>query len=94
MTDVEEIAVAVAQFVNTYVLPIDDEYDGDVEAAGGDALPSAWFEQLAEGGRLVAPRADAKRGAQQLVVVDRTPRGFVQSEHESVLFVPLKSGLD
>jgi protein-L-isoaspartate(D-aspartate) O-methyltransferase len=69
-------------------------YDSIIAAAGGDALPSAWFEQLAEGGRLVAPRADAKRGAQQLVVVDRTPRGFVQSEHESVLFVPLKSGLD
>ena len=69
-------------------------YDSIVAAAGGDELPPAWFEQLAEGGRLVAPRLDAKSGAQSLVVVDRTAGGFVQSLCETVLFVPLKSGLD
>jgi protein-L-isoaspartate(D-aspartate) O-methyltransferase len=69
-------------------------YDSIIAAAGGDELPPAWFEQLAEGGRLVAPRLDAKSGAQSLVVVDRTAAGFVQTLCETVLFVPLKSGLD
>jgi protein-L-isoaspartate(D-aspartate) O-methyltransferase len=69
-------------------------YDSIIAAAGGDELPPAWFEQLAEGGRLVAPRLDAKSGAQSLVVVDRTAAGFVQTLCETVLFVPLKFGLD
>jgi protein-L-isoaspartate(D-aspartate) O-methyltransferase len=69
-------------------------YDSIIAAAGGDELPPAWFDQLAEGGRLVAPRLDAKSGAQSLVVVDRTAGGFVQTLCETVLFVPLKSGLD
>jgi protein-L-isoaspartate(D-aspartate) O-methyltransferase len=69
-------------------------YDSIIAAAGGDELPQAWFEQLAEGGRLVAPRLDAQSGTQLLVVVDRTPGGFVQTQCEAVLFVPLKSGLD
>jgi protein-L-isoaspartate(D-aspartate) O-methyltransferase len=68
-------------------------YDSIVAAAGGDALPSAWIDQLAPGGRLVAPvRGDD--GAQALVVVDRTADGVLRrSVHEKVQFVPLRSGL-
>ncbi len=70
-------------------------YDGIVAAAGGDALPEPWLEQLAPGGRLVAPMADAARGGQVLVVCDRLADGRVQRRlHEAVRFVPLKSGLD
>ena len=36
-------------------------YDHIVAAAGGEALPPAWLEQLAVGGRLVAPMHDARR---------------------------------
>lgn len=65
-------------------------YDGIVAAAGGDELPAAWLDQLAVGGRLVAP---VVRGAGQvLVLVERTERGLVYTEHEAVHFVPLKSG--
>ena len=67
-------------------------YDSIIAAAGGDALPSAWLEQLALGGRLVAPLQD-ERGRQSLVVVDRDERGYHRSVHEEVHFVPLKSGL-
>jgi protein-L-isoaspartate(D-aspartate) O-methyltransferase len=67
-------------------------YAGIVAAAGGDALPQAWVEQLAEGGRIVAPIA-TERGAQMLVVVDKTRSGIVQTVLEAVKFVPLKSGV-
>lgn len=73
--------------------PPNAPYDSVIAAAGGDELPSAWLEQLAVGGRLVAPRADSRSGAQVLVTVDRTPDGYVHALHESVMFVPLKSGL-
>jgi protein-L-isoaspartate(D-aspartate) O-methyltransferase len=67
-------------------------YDSIIAAAGGDDLPAAWLEQLAVGGRLVAPMRRAG-GGQVLVVLDRTPDGTVRTEHESVHFVPLKSGI-
>ena len=67
-------------------------YAAIIAAAGGDALPSAWVEQLAVGGRLVAPLATV--GAQQaLLVVEKTPQGLRQTLLEPVQFVPLKSGL-
>ena len=66
-------------------------YDAIIAAAGGESLPAAWLEQLALGGRLVAPVQDAA-GQQSLVVVDRTERGCERSVHEGVHFVPLKSG--
>jgi len=67
-------------------------YAGIIAAAGGDALPPAWPEQLAVGGRLVAPIATGQ-GTQSLIVVERTPQGFTQRVLETVLFVPLKSGV-
>lgn len=68
-------------------------YDSIIAAAGGESLPAPWLDQLAVGGRLVAPMADARTGQQVLVSVDRTPDGLVHRVHETVLFVPLKSGL-
>lgn len=68
-------------------------YDTIVAAAGGAAVPQAWLDQLAPGGRLVAPTAD-ERGGQLLVVIDRLPDGrFQQTRAGAVLFVPLKSGV-
>jgi protein-L-isoaspartate(D-aspartate) O-methyltransferase len=70
-------------------------YDGIIAAAGGDDLPAAWLEQLAPGGRLVAPMHDAAAGGQVLVVCDRLADGSLQRRnHEAVRFVPLKSGTD
>lgn len=67
-------------------------YAGIISAAGGDALPQAWCDQLAIGGRLVAPTVGTG-GQQVLLVVDRTPAGLIQRVLEAVHFVPLKSGI-
>ncbi len=67
-------------------------YAAIISAAGGDALPQAWLEQLAVGGRLVAP-AELTPGKQSLVVVDRTVSGYNRTVLEGVHFVPLKSGV-
>lgn len=67
-------------------------YAAIIAAAGGEAIPSAWIEQLAMGGRLVAPLQTAS-GAQALVVLDKTPQGVRQTQLEAVHFVPLKSGM-
>jgi protein-L-isoaspartate(D-aspartate) O-methyltransferase len=68
-------------------------YDGIIAAAGGEDLPAPWLDQLAPGGRLVAPMSGAG-GGQVLMVVDRAPDGALRrAVHEAVRFVPLKSGL-
>lgn len=68
-------------------------YRSIIAAAGGDALPQAWLDQLGPGGRLVAP-VHSPGGEQQLVVVDRTAQGLQRSVRDTVHFVPLKAGLD
>jgi protein-L-isoaspartate(D-aspartate) O-methyltransferase len=73
--------------------PPNAPYDSIIAAAGGEALPPAWLEQLAVGGRLVAPLQEPRTHRQVLVVVDRHAQGYVHSVHEAVKFVPLKSGL-
>ncbi len=67
-------------------------YAGILAAAGGAAVPQAWTDQLAVGGRLVAPMALAG-GQQALLVLDKTAHGLQQTLLEPVHFVPLKSGI-
>lgn len=67
-------------------------YAAIIAAAGGEAVPQAWCDQLALGGRLVAPMALAG-GQQVLLVIDKTAHGLKQSVLEPVHFVPLKSGI-
>lgn len=69
-------------------------YQSIIAAAGGEALPAAWLDQLAVGGRLVAPLQAGPRGGQRLVVVDRSPEGLVTHQQDAVHFVPLKSGTE
>jgi len=77
-------------------------YFGIIAAAGGEAIPQAWIDQLAVGGRIVAPvvnnRSQNKstRGLteQSLVVIDKTSTGIKRTVLELVQFVPLKSGID
>ena len=70
-------------------------YAGIIAAAGGDALPQAWIDQLAVGACLVAPVAGGPIGcrSQSLVVVEKTAQGVRHTVMEAVHFVPLKSGL-
>ena len=67
-------------------------YAGIIAAAGGQAVPQAWVEQLAVGGRIVAPTV-MPQGHQALVVIEKTARGIQQTILETVHFVPLKSGI-
>jgi protein-L-isoaspartate(D-aspartate) O-methyltransferase len=66
-------------------------YAAIIAAAGGEAIPPAWIEQLAVGGRLVAP-IQTGNGLQALVVIDKSAEGILQTVLEPVHFVPLKSG--
>jgi protein-L-isoaspartate(D-aspartate) O-methyltransferase len=74
-------------------------YTGIIAAAGGDAIPQAWLDQLAVGGRIVAPVTNSVNNAngassdQSLVVIDKTVTGLKRTVLELVQFVPLKSGL-
>ncbi len=70
-------------------------YAGIIAAAGGEAVPQAWIDQLAVGGRLVAPvsAGAGSVGKQVLMVIDKTPQGVHQTVMEGVFFVPLKSGI-
>jgi len=69
-------------------------YAAIIAAAGGEAVPQAWVDQLAVGGRLVAPVATSgASGAQALLVLDKTAQGLRQTLLEPVHFVPLKSGV-
>ena len=82
--------------------PAGAPYAAIIAAAGGEAIPQAWIDQLAVGGRLIAPvmakstPAGLKAGAangQSLVLLEKTPQGVRQTVLEAVHFVPLKSGL-
>jgi protein-L-isoaspartate(D-aspartate) O-methyltransferase len=67
-------------------------YDTIIAAAGGAAIPPAWLDQLAPGGRLVAPMEDGRTG-QVLTIIDRRADGGLHyTRAGAVLFVPLKSG--
>lgn len=78
-------------------------YAGIIAAAGGEAIPKAWIDQLAVGGRIVAPihtpgasvkgEVKGSGAAQSLIVIDKTAQGLKQTVLEGVFFVPLKSGL-
>jgi len=67
-------------------------YAGIISAAGGDVVPQEWCDQLAVGGRLVAPVV-VGAGKQALLVIDKSSHGFTQTVLEAVNFVPLKSGI-
>lgn len=71
-------------------------YSAIIAAAGGQSIPPAWLEQLAVGGRLVAPvllSITTNDAQQALLVVDKTVHGLRHTVLEAVHFVPLKSGV-
>jgi protein-L-isoaspartate(D-aspartate) O-methyltransferase len=68
-------------------------YAGIIAAAGGTTVPDAWIEQLADGGRIVAPVAAGGAGQQALIIIDKSRNNVRQTILETVNFVPLKSGI-
>ncbi len=73
-------------------LPQAAPFDGVILAAAGLGIPDALLDQLAIGGRLVAPVAKNEE-EQQLVVVERvSSQRYQRTVLEEVFFVPLQSG--
>lgn len=71
-------------------LPDQAPFDAiNVAAATGEAVPRALEEQLAPGGRLVAPVGTSE---QHLMLVTRTEGGLMREMLEAVQFVPLVRG--
>lgn len=67
-------------------------FDAIISAAGGDAVPKAWWMQLSPGGVIVAPVGGK---FQQLLLLRKGANGEMHKEViEDAFFVPLKSGTD
>jgi len=65
-------------------------FDAIVMAAAATHIPELLAEQLLDGGRLVLPLGTRE---QRLVLVERSPEGFIQSVLDGVNFVPLLAGV-
>jgi len=63
-----------------------------IVAAAAPSVPEALVRQLAPGGRMVLPRRGAADGAQRMVLVERRRTGFVETELDTVRFVPMEAG--
>ncbi|MCF2133568.1 MULTISPECIES: protein-L-isoaspartate(D-aspartate) O-methyltransferase [Burkholderiaceae] len=76
-------------------LPSAAPFDAIVIAAAGFDVPAALLEQLAIGGRLVAPVGSRSSGNEQvLTLVERVSSAqWRESQLDRVFFVPLKSGV-
>jgi protein-L-isoaspartate(D-aspartate) O-methyltransferase len=75
-------------------LPAAAPFDAIVIAAAGLDVPQALLEQLAIGGRLVAPVGTQDGQTQVLTLVERLgPAQWRESRLDRVFFVPLKSGV-
>jgi protein-L-isoaspartate(D-aspartate) O-methyltransferase len=61
-----------------------------IVAAAAPRLPEALLRQLAPGGRMVLPLVSG--GGQRLLLVERSGRGFFESELDAVRFVPMEAG--
>lgn len=61
-----------------------------IVAAAAPRLPQTLLRQLATGGRMVLPLASG--GGQRLLLVERSGRGFVESQLDAVRFVPMEAG--
>ncbi len=62
-------------------------YDGIMCTAATPAVPPPWIEQLAEGGRIVAPVGD--RSAQTLAIITKQHGHIKQCSECPCIFVPL-----
>jgi protein-L-isoaspartate(D-aspartate) O-methyltransferase len=67
-------------------------FEAIVVAAAAPSVPERLREQLAPGGRMILPLRAPSGDAQRLVLIERSARGFVQSELDAVHFVPMVIG--
>lgn len=84
-----DLTTRTREFVRDAVLPLDDEYDGDIESAGGDSLRER-LQDLARATGVFAPHAPVDCGGHGLGMVARSP---VFEEAGYSLFGPLAIGV-
>lgn len=72
-----------------YGLPDLAPFDGIIVTAGATHIPNELLQQLSVGGRMVIPVGTQE---QTLVLVERLPEEFRQTQLEAVKFVPLLGG--
>ena len=72
MTRAGDVATRTRAFVDAHVVPVEDEFDGDVEAAGGDRLRLELQAGAREAG-VFAPHVATELGGLGLGMVDRAP---------------------
>ncbi len=72
-------------------LPEAAPFDTIIVAAAATSLPQALLQQLALGGKMLLPLGVRD---QFLVMIERRPKGFVETRLDSVRFVPLLSGVE
>jgi protein-L-isoaspartate(D-aspartate) O-methyltransferase len=63
-----------------------------IVAAAARAVPEALLRQLAANGRMVLPLHSNNGDQQRLVLIERSGRGFIESELDPVRFVPMEAG--
>jgi len=68
-------------------LPQFEPYDGLLVTAGAASIHEAYFDQLADGGRLVMPVGNER--VQAMVRVVRHEDAFIKTDHGDFMFVPL-----
>ncbi|MEV7428185.1 acyl-CoA dehydrogenase family protein [Nocardioides sp. NPDC092400] len=84
-----DLVARTRAFVREHVLPVDDEHDGDVEAAGGDGL-RVRLQELARAAGVFAPHAPVDLGGHGLGMVARSA-AFEEAGYS--LFGPLATGI-
>lgn len=72
--------------------PGEAPFDGIILTAAPVTVPPTLTDQLALGGRLVAPVGSG--GNQSLIVCERTDQGLICRDISRVSFVPMKHGLE
>jgi protein-L-isoaspartate(D-aspartate) O-methyltransferase len=70
-------------------LPEAAPFDAIIVAAAAQRAPEALLQQLATGGRMIAPLGG---GDQTLCLIERTNKGLSEKWLDSVRFVPLRAG--
>ncbi|HLV75087.1 MAG TPA: acyl-CoA dehydrogenase family protein [Vulgatibacteraceae bacterium] len=72
MSQVQSVVDATRKFVQDEVLPLDDEFDGDIEAAGGDEARRR-LQAAARDAGLLSPHGPEEYGGLGLNMTDRAP---------------------
>lgn len=66
-------------------------FDTIILAAAAVSVPQALVGQLAMGGRMILPLGGTE---QELCLIERSPRGYIETRLDAVRFVPLVSGVE